>query len=351
MSRDRTAYVCGYAEDDSGGVYAYHVDSESGQLEQRAMTPSRCVSFLALHPELDTAYTVNQIDGGTVRAHRVDDSGELSELNERSSEGESPCFVSVDDTGQYAFISNYGGGTVAMYPINDDGELQPASHVVDHTELFDDANTDDSNPHSIATGPQNEYVYAPDLGLDRVAVYRLDTDNDQLRPTDQRSVPVHDGAGPRHFAFHQNDRFVYVINEQDPTVSVFEQDPDTGGLDHVQTVETVPSSFEDDSYCAEVRVHPSDRFLYGSNRGHDSVVVFDIDRETGELSLVDHESTRGHWPRHFAVDPGGEYLYAENRRDDSVVPFRIDAESGRLSRIEDTVELPEPLCMRFADAE
>jgi 6-phosphogluconolactonase len=122
-------------------------------------------------------------------------------------------------------------------------------------------------------------------------------------------------------------------------------------LNHIQTVETVPSSSKKESYCGEVRIHPSGRFLYGSNRGHDSIVVFDIDRETGELSLVDYESTRGHWPRHFAVDPSGEFLYAENRRDDTVIPFRIDGESSRLSRIEDTIELPEPLCMRFADAE
>jgi 6-phosphogluconolactonase len=351
MSQNRTAYVCGYAEDDGGGVYTYHVDPKSGRLEQQAMTPSPCVSFLALHPKLNTAYTVNQVDGGTVQAHRLDDSGELSKLNGRSSEGESPCFVSIDHSGQYAFVSNYSGGTVAMYPIDDDGELRPASHVVDHTELLNDANTDDSNPHSIATGPRNEYVYAPDLGLDRVAIYRLDTDDDRLHLTDQQSVPVNDGAGPRHFAFHQSDRFAYVINEQDPTVSVFEQDPDTGGLNYIQTVETVPSSSKEESYCGEVRIHPSGRFLYGSNRGHDSIVVFDIDQETGELSLVDYESTCGHWPRHFAIDPDGECLYVENRRDNTVVPFRIDSKSGRLSRIDDTVKLPEPLCMRFAGAE
>lgn len=352
-TRSHLAFVCGYAEDDSGGVFTYRSDPERGQLQELNRTPSKGAMFLAVHPDRTHLYTVNQTSGGVVSAYRIDGpDGGLTEINRQSSEGVSPCYVSVDDTGNYAFVANYGEGTVAMLPIEDDGEIGAATDVVVHDgSSADPDGQQEAHPHSIGPGPQNRFAYAPDLGTDRVMIYRIDHERGRLRPADSPYVELHDGAGPRHFEFHPNGRFVYVISELDSTISAFEHDPETGALDTIETVSALPESFDGESYCADIHFHPSGRWMYGSNRGHDSIAVFEVDDETGRLRVVDHESTRGHWPRNFALDPAGDHLYVENQRSDSIVPFEVDPDSGRLTAIDRRQDLPEPLCMRFVKLE
>lgn len=344
-----TALVCGYTEDNSGGVFAYGLDQADGSLEHLARSPMRAVSFLAVGPDRERAYTTDRVEGGVVTSHRIDSSeGTLTRLNRQSSEGSGPAYVSVDATRSYAFVANYAGGTVSMLPIDDDGRLGEASDVVEH--VGSSVNPDRQaapHPHSIDPGPENRYVYAPDLGTDRVAIYRIDFEAGALRPAEAGHAAVHDGAGPRHLDFHPNGRFCYLINELDSTITAFECDPDTGALAEIETVSTLPMGYDEESYCADVHIHPAGEWLYGSNRGHDSIAIFEIDEDTGRLDAVGHESTRGNWPRNFAVDPTGEYLYAENRRSDSVVTFEIDLDTGELTATVDRLELPEPLCMAF----
>ncbi|MFB6295567.1 MAG: lactonase family protein [Halobacteriales archaeon] len=346
-----TALVCGFADDDSGGVFAYRQDPDDGSLERLRTTPLAAVSFLAVGPDRERAYTVTRVEGGVVTSFDLDATeGALSRLNRRSSEGAGPAYVSVDATGSYAFVANYAGGTVAALPIDDDGHLGPASDVVRHEGSGPNADRqEEPHPHSIDPGPENRYVYAPDLGTDRVVTYRIDFEEGRLRGDGVPDVEVQPGAGPRHLDFHPNGRYCYLINELDSTVVAFEQDPETGALEAFQTVGTLPDEFDGLNQCADVHVHPSGEWLYGSNRGHDSIAIYGIDAETGRLDPVGHESTRGHWPRHFAIDPAGRYLYAENRRSDSVVTFAIDPDTGKLTPTGDRLELPEPLCLLVVD--
>lgn len=343
------AFVSANADDDSGGVVTYRQSPDTGQLTEERRTGTTEEMFLALDPDRNRLYTVQQTEGGLISAYRVDEStGELDRINRQSSGSSGPCYVSVDRDGRYVFAANYHGGTVAMLPIRNDGGLAEATDVVTHEAPTDDPDRD-PHPHSIATGPRNEYVYVPDLGLDRVMIYRIDTENDRLRPAETPFVELHAGAGPRHFDIHPNERYVYVVNESDSTVAVFRQNHETGVLESVETVDTVPSGFDDDSYCGHISLHPSGDWLYASNRGHDSIVIFDVDAETGRLDVVDHEPTRGHWPRHFAIDRSGRYLYVENRRDDSIVPFKIDRATGELSPNGQEYEVPQPICLGFWD--
>lgn len=341
------AFVCAYTEGDSddGGFVSYEQTPENGTLSQQTRTSAECAMFLAIHPEKNYLYTVQQASGGVISAYRYDEStGALTQINTQSTGSEGPCYISLDQKGEYAFVANYHGGTVAMLPIRDDGSVGEATDVVDHGTANDEQ---DPHPHSIGTGPRNEYAYAPDLGLDEVRIYEIDYENGTLRPAETPSIKLNEGSGPRHFEFHPNGQHVYVINELDSTITTLDYAPESGSLEELETMSTLPGGFDDDSYCADVHVHPTGRWVYGSNRGHDSITIFEVDEATGRLSIVDHESTRGHWPRNFAIDPTGRYLHVENRRDDSIVSFEIDEETGLLTPTGQEFELPEPICMKF----
>lgn len=349
MDDAELAFVCAYTEGntDDGGFVSYEQANGGGILDNLTTAPADSAMFLAIHPEDNCLYTVQQASGGIASAYRYDEStGELTEINSQSTGSEGPCFISLDRDGEYAFVANYHGGTVAMLPVRDDGGLSEATDIVDHGA---DVESDDLDPrpHSISTGPRNEYAYAPDLGLDEVRIYRVDYEAGKLRPAETPAVELHEGSGPRHFEFHPNGQHVYVIHELDSTITTLDYDSESGALEVVETMNTLPADFDDDSYCADVHVHPTGRWAYGSNRGHDSITIFEVDEETGRLSIVDHESTRGHWPRNFAIDPNGRHLHVENRRDDSIVSFEIDEETGLLTPTGQELELPEPICMKF----
>ena len=342
------ALACSYTEDDSGGIFSYRWNRSDGTLHEVARMPASATTYGAVHPAGTHVYTANRVEGGVVTAYRIDENGALTGVNRQSSEGVGPCFVSVDATGRYAFVANYSAGTVAMLPIEEDGRLGEATDVVEHDgSSVDPERQEGPHPHAIVPGPENRFVYVPDLGTDRIAIYRIDFENGTLRPADVPHTPVHEGAGPRHLDFHPTGRFAYVIHELDSAITAFEHDAETGALDEIETVETLPDHFEEDSFCADVHVHPSGTWVYGSNRGHDSIAIFEVDRDSGRLRPVGHEPTRGHWPRDFALDPSGRYLFVENRRSDSLVAFAVDAATGRLRATGQRLSLPEPLCFLF----
>ena len=257
----------------------------------------------------------------------------------------------MDKTGRNVVVSNYGGG-VAVLPIGHDGRLTPASAFIQHTgSSANPQRRKGPGEHSINLDPGNRFAYAADLGLDKVLIYRFDADKGSLVANDPPFAAVQPGAGPRHFAFHPTGRFAYVINETDLTLTVFSSDPERGGLTAVQTLSTLPvgQAVEPGFSTADVQVHPSGKFLYGSNRGHDTIVVFAIDQKTGRLTQVQHESTQGSAPRGFGIDPSGAYLLAANQRSDSVVVFRIDQQTGRLSPTGHKIELGSPVCVKFVE--
>src|SRR5262249_1885756 len=269
---------------------------------------------------------------------------------EQPSAGAGPAHLIVEPSGRNVLVANYGGGSVAVLPIGSDGRLRPASAFVQHTgSSVNPQRQAAPHAHSINVDPDNRFAYVADLGLDKVLSYRFDAAAGSLLPGDPPFVAVDPGAGPRHFAIHQSGRFAYVINEMACTITVFTRDVKSGSLTAVQTVSTLPADQQVRSgySTADVQVHPNGRFLYGSNRGHDSLVVFAIDHASGRLTYVEHQPTGGNTPRAFGIDPGGTLLLAANQRSNNVVAFRIDPQSGRLTPTGQTIEIGSPVCVKF----
>jgi 6-phosphogluconolactonase len=355
-------YFGTYTNDKSKGVYVSRLDLASGNVtapELAAETPNP--SYLAIHPSGNFLYAANEVrsfdgkDVGSVSAFAIDrKTGKLTPLNRESAGGRGPVYVIVDNTGRNVLVSNYDGGSVAVLPIGPDGMLRPASAFIQHAgSSVNKERQSGPRAHSINLDPGNRFAYAADLGLDQVLIYRFDADKGSLVANDPPFAAVAPGAGPRHFAFHPSGRFAYVINEINVTLTAFRSDPERGTLTELETVSTLPPGVpvQQGFSTADVRLHPSGKFLYGSNRGYDSIVVFAVDEKTGRLTQRQNESTQGSTPRGFGIDPTGEYLLAANQRSDSVVVFRIDQQTGRLTTTGQKIELGAPACVKFVAAQ
>ena len=344
----------------SKGIYILKMNMATGELKPVGVgTGVENPSFLALHPSGKYLYSVGEIsdfDGkttGGVAAFAIDQSGGLKLLNQQSSGGAGPCHVVVDDAGKNVLVANYGGGSAACLPIKADGTLAERTAFVQHTGSSVNASRQEApHAHSINLDPANKFAFVADLGLDKVMVYRFDAQQGTLTANDPPAATVEPGSGPRHFAFHPSGKFAYVINEMALTVTAFSYDTEQGVLKTLQTISTIPDADRGQQglSTAEVRVHPSGKFLYGSNRGHDTIVGYTIDQATGKLTLVENESTQGKTPRNFFVDPTGKFLLAENQGSDSIVVFRIDQQTGALEATGHKAEVPSPVCIRMLKA-
>ena len=342
-------HVDGKAE----GIYVYRLERASGELHYVSTTTDvENPSFVTVAPSGKYLYAVEEVGGtperphGVVRSFRIDpETHDLHPINGQSTGGAFPCYVAVDANERWVLVANHGGGSVAVFPIGPDGELEPASCVVQH-EPIDGATP---HPHSIIVDPANRFVLVPDAGLDRVMVYHL-TEQGALEPNDPPFVALPRKTGPRHIDFGADGTYAYVIGESASTMTVLRYDGVGGVLSPVQTISTLPSSFVGRSACADVHVHPSGRFVYGSNRGDDSIVSFAVDRATGELTLVSHVSTGGQVPRGFALDASGAVLLAANQNTDTVVAFAIDTATGALHPTELVSSIPTPVCLCIVEA-
>jgi len=353
-SQDLIVFLGTYTRGDSRGIYRCRLDLGTGRLESLELAAETVnPSFLALHPSGRFLYAVGEIANfeggktGAVSAFQVEPkTGELAPLNQQPSRGKGPCHLTVDRTGRNVLVANYGSGSVACLPIRDDGRLDEATSFVQHEgSSVHPRRQQGPHAHVVEVDAANRFAFVADLGLDKILVYRFDADRGQLAPNDPAWAAVAPGAGPRHLAFHPSSRFAYVINELDSTVTAFGYDPRRGALEPLETVPTLPETFTGKSTTAEILVHPSGRFLYGSNRGHDSLVIFAVDARTGKLRYVGHEPTQGKAPRNFAIDPSGRYLLAANQDTDNVVVFRIDANTGKLHATGHSLEVPVPVCV------
>lgn len=355
---EQWVYFGTYTSGKSKGIYVSRFDSHTGKLsEPELAAETKNPSFLALHPTGKFLYAVGEINdaqgqrAGAVNAYALDaKTGKLTALNQQTSGGTGPCHVSVDATGNCALVANYGSGSIAALPIKSDGSLGAAATTIQHTgSSVNPKRQVGPHAHFITTAPDNRLVFACDLGLDKVLIYQLDPTTAKLTTNNPPSAAVPHGSGPRHLAFHPNGKFAYVINEMALTITVFSHDAAQGTFFEEQNVSTVPGDYvitEKDS-SAEVAVHPSGKFVYSSNRGHDSIAVFAVDAKTGKLTLIQNESTQGKTPRHFAIDPGGLWLLAENQNSDSVVGFAIDAATGKLKPTGQTITVGSPVCAVF----
>ena len=353
-------YVGTYTGRGSQGIYAWRFNPGSGKLAPLGLAAETVnPSFLAIHPKRPFVYAVSEVSGsrgqkgGAVSAFSMDrKTGKLTFLNSVSSKGGGPCFVTVDNTGKYVLVANYNTGSVAVLPIGEDGRLAEASSFIQHSGTGANPRRQSGpHAHSINVSPDNRFALAPDLGLDKVLIYRFDAAKGTLAPNDPPFASTAPGAGPRHFAFHPDGRHAYVITEMGNSVQAFSWDAKRGALETLQTISTLPPDFKGQSDCAEVRVHPNGRFLYGSNRGHDSIAVFSIDRAKGTLTPIEYVPTGGKVPRNFQIDPTGGYLFAANQNSHNVVVFRIDARTGKLTPAGSELEVVSPVCVRFTAAE
>jgi 6-phosphogluconolactonase len=289
--------------------------------------------------------------GGAVSAFAIDpETGALVPLNRQSTRSAAPCHLSVDASGQWLLAANYDSGSVTVFPIQEDGWLGAATSVVLHQGASVDPERQ-AGPHAHCTLPDlaNRRVLAADLGADKIVLYRFDARSGELAPHDPPWVMVRPGAGPRHLAFHPGGRSLYSTNELDSTVTAWAFDDARGTLREIQTLSTSPHDFTGVNYPAHLQVAPSGKFLYVSNRGHDSLAVFAIDQEGGGLTAIGHVPTQGQWPRHFTIDPTGTWLLVANQRGNSIVTFRIDAETGRLAKHTEPTAIPAPACVQVIE--
>ena len=351
-------FIGTYTHTDSQGIYTCRFDSDSGALERVAVaTGPGNPSFLALHPSkrfLYAASEVHEFDGkiqGAVYAYSVNsDSGELTCINSQGSGGPGPCHVKVDATGSFVLAANYHGGSVCALPVKDDGSLAPASDFIQHEGTsVNPRRQDQAHAHSINPDPRNRFAYVPDLGQDRVVIYRLDTENGRLVPNDPSYVEVNPGFGPRHIDFHPNGQWAYLINELGSSIMAFEYAQEAGGLSEFQVTGTLPTGFSGSNTTADIHVHPSGRFVYGSNRGHDSIAIFSVDQDSGRLTPLGHRFTGGRTPRNFSIDPSGRFLIAANQDSDNIVSFHIAPGTGQLTPTGHELNIPMPVCVRFLD--
>ena len=336
----------------SEGIYVYSLDGTTGELRPSSVTSGvRNPSFLAVHPTERYLYAVAELGdgGGAVNAYSIDAAtGELSFLNQQQTRSALPCHLLVDGTGKVVVTANYSGGAVTALHVEADGRIGEAGQVILHEgSSVNPERQEGPHPHSANIDPTGRYVLVPDLGIDRIVKYRLDAESATLTPADEPSADVAPGAGPRHLAFNPNGRWAYVINELGSTITAFGYDGATGALRETQTVSTLPEDFGGENYCADVHVSPDGGFLYGSNRGHDSIAIFAIDQETGILSYVGNEPTGGRWPRNFAIDPTGSLLLAANQNSDDIFTFWIDRDSGKLQPTGHRAEVPSPVCLKL----
>src|ERR1700682_1090959 len=344
----------------SKGIYAYRFDTTTGRLSAMGVTAeSTDPSFLVTSSNGKYLYAVNETDNfqgeksGAVSAYSMDrKSGKLTLLNQVASRGAGPCYISLDKTGKYVLIANYDGGSVASFSILEDGRLGTASTLVKHSGQGPNKERQDGpHAHWIETSPDNRLALAVDLGLDEVLVYRFAAASGALTPNDPAFAKGDAGAGPRHLGFHPNGRFAYVLNEIQSTVTALTFDPQTGALSSFQTLSTLRKNFPAPTNTRALGVHPSGKYLYASNRGHDSIALFAIDPTNGTLTPTGTFSTRGKMPRHFAIDPTGNFLLAANQESNNIVVFRINRADGSLSAVGEPPEVPAPVCIVFAPAD
>lgn len=349
-------YIGTYTKTEEQGIHWLKLEMATGKLTAVGkLAGQKNPSFLAIHPNKKFLYAVNEISNykgekaGGVSAYSIDPkTGALTFLNQQSSKGGAPCHLVVDATGRNLLVANYTGGSVASLPISRKGRLRKASTFVQH-EGSSVLKPRQASPHghSINVSPGNKFAVAADLGLDKVLVYSFDAKGGKLTPAGFTKVTP--GAGPRHFAFHPNGKFAYVINEITLTVTAFGWDEAKGKLSELQTITTLPVERGKGMSTAEVQVHPSGKFLYGSNRGHNTIAVFSIDGKAGKLKAIQHQSTLGKTPRNFGIDPTGKFLIAANQSSGDVFTFHINQDTGELKPTSHSVKVPMPVCVKFLD--
>lgn len=343
IKNEEVLFVGTYTDNGSEGIYRFNLNLETGHLDNKLVAASlKNPSYIAFSPDRKSLYAVGEVDDfkkdqGSITTFMVKDTA-LVKVDIQSTYGANPCFVSVAENGNLVAVANYTGGNVAVYNRLEDGNLKLPVQILDHKVL--DTN---KTAHAHMSSFLNNELFVADLGLDRIK--RYNDVNGSFVASEQKELVVEEGAGPRHFVSSSNGKFLYAINELNSTITLFQKDGNNNFYG-VETYDTLASDFEGDSYCADIHLSPDGKFLYGTNRGENTVVIFEVNQATGKLELVGRESVKGDWPRNFTIDPSGKYVLVANQRSNNIVVFNRDAANGTLSFISQ-VDLPSPVCLKF----
>ena len=355
---DMTVYFGTYTKGESKGIYKADFDSATGELSNLTVAAETVnPSFLAIHPNGKTLYAVGEIaefkgkkNSGAVSAFSIDpETHELTLLNQQQSGGGAPCHLVVDHSGKYVLSANYSGGNISSIAIKEDGSLGEQVSFHQHTgSSVNKRRQEGPHAHSINVDAANKFAFVADLGLDKIMIYKFDAATGKLTPNDPAFAKVPEGGGPRHFSFHPDGKFAISNNEMLMSVNLMAYDSKKGALDLQQTLTTVTDG-ADLTGCstAEAIFHPSGKFAYVSNRGIDSIAAFTFNEQSGTLSEIEQEPTRGQTPRNFAIEPNGKFLLAENQSSNDVFVFRISQDTGALERTEYKLDVPSPVCAKF----
>ena len=359
LAKKTRVFIGTYTGGDSQGIYRFDLDLSSGratrpELAAKATNPG----FLELHPNGKTLYATGRSglsddgSGTEVTAFAIEPTGDLKPINTQPTRGKGACHVTVDPPGKHLLVASYSSGTTSVLPIRGDGGLDALSDMVTHDEPgtnVDPSRQEAPHPHSVNVDATGRFAFVADLGIDKVMIYKLDAQRGKLTANDFPYVKLEPGGGPRHFHQHPNGKFAYANNELTNTLAALSFDEQTGELTQIQSISTLPQDFNDVNTTAEVRVHPNGKFVYVSNRGHESIAGFHIDASTGRLTPVGHTPVQGVQPRNFNIDPSGQYLVVANQATENVVLFRVDAASGKLEPTGQQLKIATPVCVRFLE--
>jgi 6-phosphogluconolactonase len=351
-------YVASQTPDATKGIYAYRFSPANGRLTSIGRVAELVeASFLATDPHHRVLYVASEAGekegaNGFLSSYVIDPrSGALKLLN-KAEMGGGPCHLSVDETGKILFAANYGNGTVASFALNADGSIGKQTGFDQHTGKGPDAERQEGpHAHAVVLSPDNRFLFVPDLGADQIKIYRVDSAKATFAPNNPSFASVKPGLGPRHLAFAPGGKFAYVICEMGSSVVAFAYDPVKGSLTPLETISTLPADFKGIDNSSEIGISPSGRFLYASNRGHDSITVFAIDPGKGTLTKLLVVPTQGKIPRNFALDPTGKYLVAANQKSNQMVIFAVDQTTGLLKPTGQVLDIEEPVCVLFVPGE
>ena len=349
------AYIGTYTGKNSKGIYRFTFDSTNGKLSDRELVAETDnPTFLAASPDGHALYACTEVSdfkgkkAGAIGAYKLDaKTGKLTLINQESTGGPGPCHLIVDHGGKHVLAANYGGGSTVVLPVGEDGKLGPATAFVQHKgSSINKQRQEGPHAHCTELDAAGRYAFTCDLGLDKVLIFKYDSAKGTLTANEPDAVSLKGGAGPRHIAFHPDGKHAYVNNELDSTVTAMTYDAEHGALKALKTLSTLPEEVKGNS-TAEIEVHPSGKFVYVSNRGHNSIAIFRVDEKTGELTTAGHQGKGIKTPRNFAIDPTGNYLIVANQDSDSLVVFRIDAKTGALTSVGEPVDVGAPVCVKF----
>lgn len=337
----------GHVDGKADGIYLMQQNSETGNLSEpvcvaQVINPS----FVKASKDGENLYAVSELgsgdgESGFIYSFRRKENNYLEKIGKISTESFAPCHIEIDMSGKYVFVSNYVGGVVMLYERDEQGRLQKRQKI----EL---ENPEASHPHSVSISEDNKFAYINDLGNDKVWIYNFDAETGKLTPNDKPYVELEKGAGPRHFAFSKDENFAYTINELNSTLSLLKKGS-SGELNLIKSYSSLPENFDEKNFTAHIQLHPSGNFLYGSNRGHNSIVAFRVNKKNGKLKLIDHYFTQGEFPRNFAISPDGNFLYAANQNSDNIGIFRINKMDGKLIPHLEPAEVKTPVCIEIAE--